>query len=48
MLFLTCHFHASFFEFTWHVSLLLDTVISTSHLEGKDQIGFGFYLSVVS
>ena len=33
---------------TWHVSLLLDTVISSPHLEGKDQSGIGFYLSVES
>ena len=33
---------------TRYVSLLLDTVIFASHLEGKDQIGFGICLSVVS
>ena len=33
---------------TRYVSLLLDTVISSSHLDGNDQIGFGFYLSVES
>ena len=33
---------------TCYVSLLLDTVIFASHLEGKDQIGFCICLSVVS
>ena len=33
---------------TWYVSLMLDTVNSWSHLEGKDQIVFGYCLSVVS
>ena len=33
---------------TWYVSLLLDTVISSSDLEGKDQIILGFCPSVVS
>ena len=33
---------------TCYVSLLLDTVIFASHLEGKDQIGFGICLPVVS
>ena len=32
----------------WYVSLLLDTVISSSHVEGKDQIILGSCLSVVS
>ena len=30
------------------MSLILDTVNSSSHLEGKDQIVFGYCLSVVS
>ena len=30
------------------MSLLLDTVIFASHLEGKDQIGFGICLPDVS